>query len=1084
MSVMPRRMPRRRASACAARSVPRAPKDQVPWPITGSVSPLVPSGTRRTAPPPRRAAIRGPAPGSRRGGNLGCGQKLPAAGRTGARFAVPAPAVRGGRGEGVRGLAEDLAGFEEIEVRELPEVRGTAHRLEHRRSGARWIHVHTPGDGENLFSITVPTPPRDSSGAPHILEHSVLAGSQTYPVRDPFFQMLDMSLGTYINAFTGSDYTCYPVASTVPQDLWNLAAVYFDAVFHPLLSEETFRREGHRLTPVDPARPEGALTRTGIVFNEMKGYYSQPERRLWTLSNEALLPDTIYARDAGGDPAAIPDLTHEGLVGFHRAHYHPARCYFFTYGDIPLAAHAAFLGPRLDGFTRPASPPQEAGPIRQPRWGAPRRASYRYQVGEGEGTAEKTYLLVEWLCADACDPADSVAFQVLSRVLLGNEAAPLRRAVVDSRLGKALSHSGYGEEGPEGYFSVGLKGSEPDRAEAFEALVLRTLRDLVAGGLEPAEVEAAFHQAAYGIREISTGMPLRVRAQVVEGWRLAGDPYAFVRLGEHLDACHERWRRDPDLFTRLIRERLLENPHRLLLVLEPSRDYQAELDAAFAARMARERAAMTDEEARAAAADSAEVERRAALPESPQAIALLPQLRLADVPRRPRHIPTAVESVGERAVLLRNDVFANGIDYLTLDLDLSGLPEDEWDHLPRLTDAVHKMGAAGRGYEEMARRVAACTGGVGCWASAAPAISGGRTLRGLRFSLRALDGQVEAALGVLHDLVFAVDPRDRARLEVVLEQALAGARSGLLNGGVGTAMRQAGRWRSAEGRLQERLGGASQFRLLERLQREDPEALMARIEALRDASLGAARVVASFTGSDAAYETVRRALGEWSARLRPAAPAAPLRAPEPGVHREGLAAPLQVAYVAVLQPGPGYLDPDSPLLSVGAHLLTGVYVRPEIRFRGAAYGGACTYDPVAGQVGFLSWQDPQIVRTLGVFARAREHVAAAGWTQADVDRAVISTLKDGERPIRPAEATGTALQRYLSGLTPEMRDARHEAILGATVAGVRRALLAALEAGPAAASTCVFASRAKIEDANRELGPEGALATVDLFPAG
>lgn len=980
-------------------------------------------------------------------------------------------------------MADDLAGFEQIEVRELPEVRGTAHRLEHRGSGARWIHVHTPGDGENLFSITVPTPPRDRTGAAHILEHSVLAGSRQYPVRDPFFQMLDMSLGTYINAFTGSDYTCYPVASTVPQDLWNLAAVYFDAVFHPLLAEETFRREGHRPTPVDPDRPQGAFTQTGIVFNEMKGYYSQPERRLWTLSGEALLPDTIYALDSGGDPAAIPDLTHEGLVSFHHAHYDPANCFFFTYGDIPLRAHAAFLGPRLKDFSRPAQAPPAPGRIRQPRWSAPRRATYPYQVGDGESTAEKAFLVVEWLCADACDPADSVAFQVLGRVLLGNEAAPLRRAVVDSRLGKALTHAGYGEEGPEGIFSVGLKGSEPDRASAFEALVLDALRRLASEGLDPDEVESAFRQAAYGIREVSSGMPLRVRHQVVEGWRLAGDPYAFVRLGEQLEDCRARWQREPDLFVRLIRERLLENPHRLLLVLEASRDYQAGLDAAFAARMAEERARLSDQEAAALAEASAEIERRAALPESPEAIARLPQLRLSDVPRRPRHIPTQLERIGDRIVLLRNDVFANGIDYLTLDLDLSGLPEDDWAYLPRLTDAVHKMGAAGLGYEAMARRVAASTGGLGCWAAASAAVAPGRVgPRGLRFSLRALDDQLAAALDVLEDVVFAVDPRDRARLEVVLEQALAGARSGLVNGGVGTAMRHAGRWRGVEGRLQERLGGASQFRLLERLQGGDHEELMGRIEALRDRAL-AGRIVASFTGSDGGWEAVRRVLGTWGGRLREPAPAAALPAVAASSHREGLAAPLQVAYVAVLQPGPGYLDPDSPLLSVGAHLLTSVYIRPEIRFRGAAYGGSCTYDPVAGEVGLLSWQDPHVVRTLRVFAEARDHVAASAWTQSDIDRAVISTLKDGERPIRPAEATGMALQRHLAGLTPDMRDARHEAILGATVDGVRRALLQALEAGPAQAATCVFASRAKLEEANRELGEDRALALQDLFAA-
>ena len=978
----------------------------------------------------------------------------------------------------------ELHGFVVEEIRPVAEVRGTAHRMRHPGSGARWIHLHAPQDGENLFSITVPTPPTDDTGVPHILEHSVLGGSSRYPVRQPFFEMLAMSMGTYINAFTASDYTCYPVASTVRQDLFNLADVYFDAVFAPLLTEDTFRREGHRLAPGDPKVPEGRLTRTGIVFNEMKGYYSQPERRLWTLSSSALLPDTIYARDSGGDPAAIPDLTYEGLLAFHRAHYHPSRTLFFTYGDIPVEPLAEFLGGRLADF-RPAAG-ADVPIARQPRWTAPRRAEFEYQVGDGEPLEEKGFLLVQWLCGTASDPADAVALEVLSRVLLGHEAAPLRRAVVDSRIGKALTHAGFGSDGAEGLFGVGVKGTEVGRADALEALVLETLRALAEQGLPPAEIEAAFRQAAYGYLEVSSGLPLRVRHQVVEGWRLTGDPYAFVRMGEELQACRARWRAEPDLFTALIRERLLGNPHRLLLALRPSRDYQGRLDAAFEARMAGERAALTDAQAREAAERSAEIERRAGEPNPPEAVARLPQLRVADVPARPRHIPTVLEQVGPGVELLRSDVFSNGINYLAVDFDLGALPAEAWADLPRLVEAVHKLGAAGLGYEDMARRVAACTGGVQCWPVVGrPVRSGAPGLRRLRFSVRALDEQLEEALGVLGDLIFAVDPRDRARLEVVLEQALSGARSGLVNGGVGTASRHAGRRLNPDGVLHEAMGGASQLRLLERLAGGgQAEAVMARVEALRDAVPAAGRITASFTGSDAACAAARSSLRAWGRRIGGgAAPArAPEAAPEPGARREGLAAPLQVAYIALRQPAPDYSAPDSPLLAVGVHLLTTQYVRPEIRFRGAAYGGSCVYDAVGGELALLSWQDPNVARTLGVFAAAREHADGAGWTQEDVDRAIISTLKDGERPIRPGEATGMALQRHLAGLTPEMRDARHAATLAATPQGVRRALVAALEGGAAQAALCVFASRSKLEEANRELGAAAALEVSELLP--
>lgn len=964
-------------------------------------------------------------------------------------------------------VGQRLEGFTLQAATPLPELRAVLYQAEHSGSGARLCHLAVD-DNENLFSITLPTLPGDDTGAAHILEHAVLAGSRKYPVREPFFELIKMSMGTFINAFTGADYTCYPVASTVRQDLFNLADVYFDAVFHPQLTEVTFAREGHRLTPADPADPVGALTETGIVYNEMKGYYARPEVRLSGEAEAGLLPDTIYAHDSGGRPAAIPDLTYAGLRRFFATYYHPCCAFFFTSGDIPLREHLAFLNHRLGGFERrPVTPPI----ARQPRWSAPRRAEHEYQAPEGESLSQKTFLLLQWLCATATDPEDDVAFEVLDWILDGNEGAPLRRALVDSRLGQAPTHTGYRGIGAEGVYQVGLKGSEPDRAEAFERLVVQTLEGIAAADLPAARVEAAFDQAAYGRLEILSQYPLMLRWRLVEPWRLGADPLPFLAARKQLEDCRSRYRADPRYFNRLIQERLLDNPHRLLTVLRPSAEYQGRLDAAFAARMAATRARLSDEEVRRIAAASAQVEEAAGTPNPPEAVALLPQLRIGDVPPRPRHIPTTVERLGERVELLRNDVFSNGINYLSLSLDAAGLGPEQWAYVPRYADAIHKLGAAGMGYERIAERVAAATGGLHCGPALLRGVAAGGE-RQVQFSLKALDHQLAEALAVLGDLVFALDPRDPPRLQVVLDQALAAARTGLVNGGVGTALRYAAQGLHPEGRLLERMYGVPQLQLLERLNARYAElgdGVAAEILGIRDALLGTTRLTASFTGSDAAYAAVRRTLGEWAARLqaRPRPAEAGGQAGER--RRTGLVAPLDVAYCAEAFPAPHYTHPDSALLAVGAHLLTGDYLVPEIRFKGTAYGGSCSYDALSGQMSLLSWQDPHIVRTLRVFSDAQGWVEGAAWTQTDVDRAIIATLKGGERPIRPGEATGTALQRHLAGLTPEMRDARHTATLGASVDGVRRALAAALAQGRPEGSVCVLAGRRMLEEGNRQL---------------
>ena len=311
----------------------------------------------------------------------------------------------------------EINGFRLHSATAVPEVRSVAYLLEHPASGARLLHLHT-ADPENLFSVTFPTPSSDDTGVPHILEHCVLAGSRRFPVREPFFEMIKMSMATFINAMTGEDTTYYPVASNVPKDLFNLAEVYFDAVFHPLLTEQTFRREGHHLAPVPADGQHGnggaaggnRLAISGIVYNEMKGAFSDPDASLARLLNHGLLPDTIYAHESGGTPEAIPDLTYETFRRFHANYYHPSNAYFFAYGDIATADYCGFLDQRLGGFARRAVgwPAGVAGdrfdPVLQRRWTAQRALRERYPIGANEPADERTYLINAWLTGDALDP--------------------------------------------------------------------------------------------------------------------------------------------------------------------------------------------------------------------------------------------------------------------------------------------------------------------------------------------------------------------------------------------------------------------------------------------------------------------------------------------------------------------------------------------------------------------------------------------------------------------------------------------------------------------------------------------------------
>lgn len=985
----------------------------------------------------------------------------------------------------------EVPGFIIRKTTPVPALRGTAIELEHELSGARILHLHSE-DTENLFSISFPTPPPDDTGVPHILEHSVLAGSQKFPVREPFFEMLKSSMATFINAMTGPDCTYYPVSSNVEQDLFNLAEVYFDAVFHPLLTEGTFMREGHHLAPVNPDEPNGKLTVSGIVYNEMKGVLSSPESKLFYTWLPKLLPDTPYAKNYAGDPDAIPNLTYEQFKQFYTSHYHPANAFFYFYGNIPTTHYLKFLASRLAGFTRRVIEPVAS---RQPRWKAPVRCTETYPAAQDEPLADKTFLSLTWLTGDALDPEQAVLRNVLTYVLFGNEAAPLKKALVDSKLGQDILDCGDMALGPETIFSVGIKGSNPDKAEAFEQLVLSSLKSIADQGLPRELIEAAFQQTAYHYLEIVPMFPLHTMNHVLSAWVHGADPLTFLDMSRHLDACRRRYEADPQVFSRLIARSLVENTHRLTTIMAPDKSWQSRTDAAFDSRMQAEHNRRTEAECLEIAQKSAAIEADAGTANSPEKIALLPQLKVKDLPAKPRHISTSQSQISDMrsevkagVPVLRNDLFTNGVNYLRFSLDLTGLPEELWSFLPHYCEAITKLGAAGMNYEAMARRVSASTGGFACSPSfQSHAVIPGKPILTMRFACKALDAQVDKAMQVIHDLIFAVDPRDPNRLRDVLMQARAGYRSDIMENGHSYAQCHASRHLTPNGLLDEQCNGIPQAALAARLcDRFDAEAesLMERIERIRSFMLSPDRLVISFTGSDHAYNTMTSAFGDWLPTMKgtplpSTSHVSHLTSHASSVAREGLAVPVQVAHCAQGMLAPKLNDPRAAALVIGTHLTRFEYFLPEIRLKGNAYGAGISYNPVAGVLFMTSFRDPHITRTLEIFSKTPAFVKAAEWTQADIDRAIIGTAKGDEKPFRPGEATGEALSQHLQGVTPELREAFYAARLAVTPAIARSALLETLEAGLKSSPICVLSSREKLAEANKTLAGN-ALSISDV----
>ena len=974
---------------------------------------------------------------------------------------------------------QHLHGFEVKTVTPIDELRAVAIEILHPQSGARLLHLYTD-DTKNWFSISPITPTLDDTGLQHILEHSVMAGSRNYPVKDVFFEIMKMSLATFdsTNAMNYIDHAFYYASSTVKKDLFNLAEVYFDLVFHPLLTEETFKREGHHLEPVDPHQPTGDLKINGIVYNEVKNNLSAPEACLHYAVTGGLLPDTCYARNSAGNSLVMPDLTYEQLKTYHQTYFHPRNSYFFFYGDVPTNDYLEFLADKLsaiprtqtNGFLHPLRPEIS----RQPKWKSPRTVRDTYPMGADEPLTEKTYLMLSWVIGQATDPEDVILCSILNLILFGNEGAPLRKAIVDSKLGTDINFL-TDTIGPNRTFCVGLIGSEADRVNDFTELIIRTLTQIADGEIDKDKVEAAFQQITYDYQEITPNFPFQMMMRVVNTWIYEKEPTRFLKMGMHLSTIRKRWEQNPYIFNELIRERLLDNPHRLTTILSPDPSMQARFDTNENDRLNAIRAKLTDEQMQQIAADATELERLNEQPNSPEDLAKLPQLHVSDLPKKPLHIPTTVEKV-RRQTLLRNDVFSNGVNYLVLSFDLQGLPQHLWQYLPRYTDAIGKLGAGQMSYEQMAQRSAAATGGIGCSLNfSTHALDSNRHVWNMQFRLKALDEKMEAALGVLHDLVFTVNPRDKERFYDVLSQAVVRYQN-MIHGYSGPSIpnHHAARGLSPRGYLKEIVFGLPQFRASEMLLKrfdESYEEFADYIEQIREFLLVQDRVTASFTGSDTAFEVIQGQLTEWISDMHdePITSAPVGFKPFDVPPREGLTAPIQIAHCTQMIPAPHYSHPDSALLTIGSHILMFDYMMPEIRFKGNAYNCPFSYNPFESLIYQGSQFDPNVARTLDVFARTIDYVKQTEWTQTDIDRAIIAKSTDYQKTVRPSQASNDALAHYLAGQTREMFEEKYAQLRRATPKQVKRAMLETLEEGRDKASICVIASREKLEAENKKM---------------
>ena len=975
----------------------------------------------------------------------------------------PAPGCRAG---------ETLRGYLVRRVETVGDLRCTAYEMEHLATGARVLHLHAD-DSENLFAIGFRTPPWDSTGIAHILEHSVLAGSEAYPVKDAFNELSRATLQTFINAFTYPDKTVYPVASQVPVDYFNLARVYADLVLRPRILRETFLQEGHHLEFVDPADPAGDLTVSGIVYNEMKGAYSSPEGLMYKALQQNLFPDNAYGYDSGGDPEAIPHLTWEQLREFHRLYYSPSNAYIFLYGSIPVEDHLAFLEGVLAGFGRVRV---ESAIGLQPRWDRPRSTRDCFPIARGESPARKTAVNLAWMTAENTQPEEVLLLRIATHALIGTAAGPLRKALIDSGLGEDLSPvTGLETDLRQVVFSVGLRGTDPGRKEAVEALVLETLEGIAETGFDRGLVEAALHQVEFHGREIVRGAypyGITLMGRVFHTWLYDGDPLAPLKFNALVGRTRDRWQREPGLFQGVIRRWLLDNPHRLTSVMEPSHSCLEEGEARFRKRMAELKATLSETDRERIRDESSRLRALQTEPDSPEALAALPRLKRADIPRQAEIIPSEESRAGGVDVL-KHEIFGNGIVYLDCAFDVSHVPDEMQPWLPLLGKFARGMGAAGRRYDEMATRISTAMGALGVQLASGFGRDGRQTWQRMIFRMRALHRNIPEALSLLGDILSAGDLSDRRRMEDLVLEKRNSLQSAVIPSGHLFAQRTAASTQTLPSLRDEQWNGRIQLRLLNGLaERFAADPLVEHMERLRALVFGRGRLLLNVTGDAEGVGLLLEEIGALTGRLGSGSPGTdgPSMAPAPA--RVGVSIAARVCYVARVVTTPGYSDPASAALAVASRELSKGYLYNRIRVQGGAYGGMSLYDPAGRIFSFLSYRDPRLEETLRVYEEAATHLLEAGIGADELEKTVIGTVGTLDRPSDPAGKGYLAMARHLSGITDADRQAFRDRVLAMTpdelLRTVREVLVPALEAS----SIAVYAGEDRLVRARETAVPD------------
>ncbi len=944
-------------------------------------------------------------------------------------------------------LYEDFDLLEEGLLKEY-ETYGTLIR--HKKTGLEIYHLFTEHDRESLFAYTFATPSTDSTGVAHILEHSVFSGSQQFPQRDPFIEIIKNSVSSYLNAFTSIDHTTYPAASPLKKDFFSLFKVYTDALFFPLLSKETFMQEGIRMEFDE----SGSLRFDGVVYNEMLGANSSQERIVMRESIFSLFPNSCYAHDSGGDPLEIPQLTWEQLKAFHAKWYRPDNCKLLIYGNISLeealeAVHTNLLS-RIPDFVGSNEVGQEVQKILSSGDAVtePKIIHTSAPLEEGSSEGQRSTIAMNWAITPIADCESTMILNILTEYLLGHPGAPLYRKIRESGLGSDLSGvSGMDPDERELIFTVGVEGSDPAHIEAFENLIFDEFQNMVNHGLDPLVLDGAIRKCEFHQKERKGGIPqgLRMQFRAIRGWLRGLSPTHTLLIEENSQRVIKAIHDTPRYMEQWIEKYLIKNQRRTTLVVTPSKEHSESIEQAIQKSLHKIESSLSTEDRAALKKEQDAFYQAIQDPSSDEPLAI--DMLTKDDINEPLIDPPQTSYTAGKVQIEYQEIPSQDIVYLTMYSNIAHLTMEELKLLPLFIRLFTTVPLPGRGYEEVSQQLAHLTGS--CYSSCLLRSVGTQvSCKGywyLRTKLLAAD--LQESLSLFRDLLTKGEVHNRSRIRLVIQEIIQELVTDIVPSGHSFGLKRASSALSLNLGWDERWDGVTLLETLQALSLDDDQ----EIDRLGSIFLSTLHKVSTpgryfvSAGSDYRDQVVSQ-LQEFATTLgEPEDDAVFTVEPftkEHSFHNkftrisddssfyETVTIPGQSSYSSLVIPSCGYGDLGASL-SVLGHILSFGALWKSVRIEGGAYGVGAMQQNSDRIFSFYSYRDPNPLQSVQTFLRS----GAIGKQvdQETLDTTIIRILGTLLKPKVPGEQNSAGATRWAFGITKEQRESEIAAIRSVTV---------------------------------------------------